>query len=253
MQDTAFTVWQNISGSGMLLALYACAEMFLFFREKEAYKRVVLVYLPLFWTVLLLLPFTYELVAGVVDEELYYRFFWMLPVSLVIAYAMVVLYHDYHGRRRGLLAVCMAMVIILGGDFVYNNWRLSKAENPYHVPQTVVELCDLMHTEGREVLAVFPSELLQYVRQYDSTICLLYGRNVLVEGWKIEHPLYELMEAETIDGAVLGEQALAYRCVYIVLRAEQDMTGDLSAYGYAYKGSVGEYLVYYNDALFREI
>ena len=81
MQDTAFIVWQNISGSGMLTALYVCAVVFLFFQEKETYKRILLVYLPVFWIGVLLLPVTYRVMAEVIDEEIYYRFFWMLPMK----------------------------------------------------------------------------------------------------------------------------------------------------------------------------
>ena len=165
MQNTAFVVWQNISGSGMLLALYVCAVIFLFFTEKETYKRILLVYLPAFWIGVLLLPITYKVIAEVIDAEVYYRFFWMLPVTLVIAYTSVQVYHLYQGKYRALLAIGLVMVIMLSGDFVYNNWRYSKAQNEYHVPQEVVELCDLMHVEGREVLALFPEELMQYVRQ----------------------------------------------------------------------------------------
>lgn len=253
MQDTAFVVWQNISGSGMLLALYVCAVLFLFFAEKEVYKRILLVYLPLFWIGVLLLPFTYKVIAEVIDEEVYYRFFWMLPMTLVIAYTAVRLYHLYRGKYRFLAAVGLTVVMIISGDFVYNNWRYSKAENAFHVPQSVVELCDFMHTEGREVLALFPMELMQYVRQYDSTICLPYGRDVLVDDWNINHPLYELMEAEVVDCNALGEAAAAYRCAYVVLDQEQPTTGELTKSGYVLKGTVSGYRVYYSDIIFHDL
>lgn len=253
MQDTAFIVWQNISGSGMLLALYVCAVIFLFFREKETYKRILLVYLPMFWIGVLLLPITYKVVAEVIDVEVYYRFFWMLPMTLVIAYTAVQVYHVYCGKHRVIAAIALTAVLIFSGDFVYNNWRYTKAENEFHVPQTVVELCDLMHAEGREVLALFPMELIQYVRQYDSTICLPYGRNVLVDDWNINHPLYNMMEAEVVDCDALGEAAVKYRCAYIVLKEERETSGDLTDSGYVLKNTVCGYHVYYNDEIFRSL
>ena len=253
MQDTAFSVWQNISGSGMLLALYVCAVIFLFYTEKETYKRILLVYLPLFWIGVLLLPVTYKVVAMVMDVEVYYRFFWMLPVTLVIAYTAVQVYHMYQGKYRTLVALGLTLVMVLSGDFVYNNWRYSKAENVFHVPQTVVELCDLMHAKGREVLALFPEELMQYVRQYDSTICLPYGRNVLVEDWNMNHPLYDIMEAEVVDCDALGEAAVIYHCAYVVLRKERETIGDLTASGYVLKGTISGYQVYYNDEVFHDL
>ena len=253
MQDTAFTVWQNISGSGMLTALYVCALFFLFFQEKAMYKRILLVYLPAFWIGLLMLPMTYRIVAEVIDEELYYRFFWMLPMSLTIAYALVQAYHLYKGKYRRMAALGMVLLIVLCGDFVYDNWRYEKADNIYHIPESVVELCDFMHAEGREVMALLPMELMQYVRQYDSTICMPYGREILVADWRVNHPLYDVFEVEEIDADVLGETALIYNCIYIVMERTQEMTGDLTAYGYQLKDTCHGYDVYYNDDLFMEI
>ena len=259
MQNTAFGVWQNISGSGMLTALYICALVFLFFQEKETYKRILLVYLPACWVGILFLPITYRIIAGIIDEELYYRFFWMLPMTLVIAYALVQAYHLYQGPYKKALAIGMAVVLALCGDFAYNNWRYSAAENEYHVPQSVVDICNLMQAEGREVMAVFPAELMQYVRQYDSTVCMPYGRNVLVADWRINHPLYEIMEEEILDSKLLGEMASGNenRCVYIVVREDKETTGDLTEdlaeYGYEIKAAMHGYLIYYNDELFWAI
>ncbi len=253
MQNTAFTVWQNISGTGMLTALYVFAVVFLFFQEKETYKRIVFVYLPAFWIMLLMLPVTYKIVAEVIDEELYYRFFWLLPMTLTIAYALVQAYHLYKGAHRKLAAVSIILLILVSGDFVYNNWRYEKAENIYHVPQSVVELCDLMHAEGREVMALFPTDLMQYVRQYDSTICLPYGRDVLVEDWSIDHPLYNMMEGEELDADELGQTASAFNCAYIILQEEKEMTGDLTKYGYSLKDTCQGYRLFYNDDIFMSI
>lgn len=257
MQNTAFSVWQDISGSGMLTALYVCALVFLFFQEKETYKRILLVYLPAFWIGILFLPITYKIIAEVIDSELYYRFFWMLPMTLVIAYALVQAYHLYQGAYKKLAAVGMVAVLALCGDFVYNNWRYSTAENEYHVPQSIVDICDLIHAEGREVMAVFPTDMLQYVRQYDSTIVMPYGRNVLVPDWKINHPLCDVMEEEALDGKVLGETAAIYNCVYIVVEENREVTGDLSGdlalSGYELKAEMHGYHIYYNDELFWSI
>ena len=253
MQDTAFVVWQNISGSGMLSAWYVCAVIFLFFYEKTTYKRILLVYLPLLWITILLLPVTYRFVAGVIDEELYYRFFWMLPMTLVIAYTLVQLLHLYRGKRTWILCLAGVLMIIMCGDFVYNNWRYTKAENSFHVPESVVQICDLMHTEGREVLSLFPMELMQYVRQYDSTICMPYGRDVLVEDWFVLHPLYDIMEAEVLDLDALGAGAVEYGCAYVIVREEQDKVGDIAANGYVLKDTVSGYQIYYNNEVFWSI
>ena len=249
----AFTVWQNISGSGMLIALYILAVLFLLFREKETYKRILFVYLPLFLIAVLLLPFTYQVVATVIDEELYYRFFWMLPMTLVIAYAIVELYHMYKGKYKKALALVLALVMMMCGDFVYDNWRYTKAENIYHVPQEVVDLCDLIHTEGREVMAIFPMELMQYVRQYDGTICMPYGRNILVHDWDEWHPLYIYLEVEETDASVVFTEAKNYECSYIVVEEGKLPVSKIGESGYALIETMHGYDVFYNDDVFQAI
>lgn len=253
MQDTAFTVWQNISGSGMLAALYVCAVVFLFFWEKETYKRILFVIFPAFWIGVLMLPITYKVVAEVIDVEVYYRFFWMLPMTLVIAYTFVQVYHLYCGKYKRLTAVCLVLVLVCSGDFVYNNWRYSKAENKFHVSDTIVEICDLMHVDGREVMALFPMELMQYVRQYDSTICMPYGRNVLVDDWNINHPLYNMMEEGVLDCEELAEAAALYECSYVVFSTAREKKGEMTTGGYVLKDTVGGYQIYYNDEIFQSI
>lgn len=253
MQNSAFLVWQNVSGSGMLVALYVCALLFLFFHEKETYKRILLIYLPLFWIAVLLLPVTYRVISTVIDEELYYRFFWMLPMSLVIAYTLVQLYHLYAGKYKKLLAVLLALVLIISGNFLYDNWRYSKAENQYHVPQNVVDICDLIHTEGREVMALFPMELMQYVRQYDGTICMPYGRNVLVADWEMWHPLYFMFEIYETDAEAIFKEAANYECSYIVAKEGKLSVDAVKESGYELVDTLHGYDVFYNDKIFQMI
>lgn len=249
----AFTVWQNISGSGMLVALYVVALLYLFFREKETYKRILLIYLPLFIIAVLLLPITYRTIATVIDEELYYRFFWMLPMTLVIAYTAVELYHSYRGKYKKLVALGLALVIILSGDFLYDNWRYSKAENEFHVPQEVVDICDLIHTDGREVMALFPMELMQYVRQYDGTICMPYGRNILVGEWDIFHTLYFTFEIHETDTEAIAREAAEYECSYIVAKTGKLNLDEAKEGGYALVDTLHGYDVFYNETIFNAI
>lgn len=246
-------VWQNISGSGMLTALYIGAVVFLFYKEEETYKRILFVYLPILWLGILFLPITYQLISTFIDEELYYRFFWMLPMTLVISYALIQAYHGYRGRYRRALATAMAVLIMLCGDFLYDNWRYTRAENVYHVPESVVELCDFMHAEGREVMAVIPTELMQYIRQYDSTICMPYGREMLMDDLKLYHPLYNIMEQEMIDSDLLVEMASQYGCVYIVLKQDKERTKEVDGFGYEQVNTICGYEVYYNGEIFESI
>ena len=71
------------------------------------------------------------------------------------------------------------MVLMISGKLVYSSPLFSRAENTYHIPQVVVDICDAIEVEGREVMAAFPDEFLLYVRQYSPVICMPYGRESL--------------------------------------------------------------------------
>ena len=245
MADTV-SVWQTISGSGALSALYLCAVIFLLLTEKIKSRRLLFVYFPLILTAVLLCPVTYRIFSRLLDEEIYYRFYWMLPMTSTLAYSGVRLYELYRGRCRPLVGAAILALFILCGDYVYDSWQFSTAENEYHIPQAVVDICDQIHREGKEVVAVFPSELMQYVRQYDCTICMPYGRDMLY--LNMENELYSLMEeTEEPDAGEICRLASESGCAYIVVSWNKKIKGSLQQNGYVYVGTVDAYALYFNE------
>ena len=98
----------------------------------------------------------------------------------MIAFGTVQLCGKLAGRKR-YVGITLAIVLFtISGSLIYRNPNFQKAENAYHVPQSVVDICDTIEVPGREVMAAFPGELLQYVRQYSNVICMPYGRDIMV-------------------------------------------------------------------------
>ena len=95
-------------------------------------------------------------------------------------------------------------------------------------------------------MAVFPKEMLQYVRQYAPVVCMPYGRDVTVEQWDFieDNELYGLMEAEEIDAERLAELAREAWCVYIILPEEKELRGSLGTYDFERFGQVDGYVIY---------
>ncbi|MCD8068673.1 MAG: hypothetical protein LUE87_07270 [Lachnospiraceae bacterium] len=247
MSDTV-AVWQKISGSGALCAIYLVAVIFLFLHKKRKSLRILFVYFPLLALILLLCPAVYEAIANVTGTEVYFRFFWMLPMTATIAYAAGKLYEAVQGKYRLFAGAVILAVIILAGDYIYDNGDVfAAAENEYHIPQAVVDICDEIHREGKEVVAVFPSELLIYVRQYDCTIYMPYGRDVMLMS-EIEHPLYDLMEKTgTPSARLICELAAEDGCAYIVISENKEVWGSLEQCGYVYTQTIDGYALYFNE------
>ena len=101
--------------------------------------------------------------------------------------------------------------------------------------------------DEERVWAVFPSELIHFVRQYTSDIQMPYGRDMLVESWDYQvHPLFEVMEAQPVRLDRLGELADEYQVHYVILNRAKPTEGDPLSCGLEKIGEIGSYDVFRN-------
>ena len=170
-------MWSEISalfreymGTGLIGIWYVLCLVWLWINEKCRPRRILFLYLPLALLFLYFNPLFAGVVYGVVGSEIYYRILWLLPITIVIAYTCVCIYGQMAQKKKTgaeLFALCAAGLIGISGSYVYSSPLFSRAENIYHVPDAVVEICDAIRVPGREVKAAFPLELVQYVRPHD--------------------------------------------------------------------------------------
>lgn len=241
----SLTIFMDYCGNGIYPFLFLAALVYLLVTEKDKRVRLILAETSVVILVLFFFPLFKMVMDRVEEAGTYYRILWLLPMTVVIAYAGVKLIGKY--TRIGLVA--LAAVCILGGSYVYGNVNVSKAENRYHLPAEVPAICDLiMPAEDEErVWAVFPSELVQYIRQYTSEIQMPYGRDMLVASWDhTEHPIYALMEAETIHIDLIAQLLDDYGVQYLILNKAKPVEGEPSEYGLEKIGEIGGYDVFRN-------
>lgn len=138
---------------------------------------------------------------------------------------------------------------MVSGSLVYQSPHFRQAQNVYHVPQAVVEICDAIQSGDTPVKAVFPGELVQYVRQYNSYIWMPYGREALVERWGFSYELFDLQQEETLDILAFAPLAHSEGCQYIILPEGRKMLGSLSDYGYELLDEKEGYCIYWDSEL----
>lgn len=213
----SLVIFKLYTGLKLLLILTAFAWVYLLIKEKDKSRRLLFVYAPILIVLLFLCPFSRKLfVAAGLDGETYYRILWTIPMGMITVYGACCFWAKH--RRIGLIVT--AALMILCGSFVYKSDYISKAENRYHLPDTVVSICDLItpREENVRVTAVMPPELIHFVRQYDANINMPYGREMLVERWNYYNEVYEKMEKpEIIDVEALLEATRKEYCQYIIL------------------------------------
>lgn len=235
----------SYNGRSFLIPLFLAALVFLWFVERDRRIRTVLIYLSVALVAVFLCPL-YAWIGQKIDEEIYYRVFWTLPMGLVFCYGSVRLVICLKKTiSRVIAGILIVLVIGLNGEFVYQNTTHLPATNAYHIPQIVIDVADAVRMEKYKPIAVFPAELLTHIRQYTGDIFTPYGRNILVERWNFSNALYDAMEAEVYDAEEIAVQARNEHCAFVVLSAAKEMHGSMEEQNYFLKDFVnGLYYVY---------
>lgn len=262
MRIDAASLFREYMGTGMIVIWYLLSLIYLWIREKRQYLRILFLYLPMILLLLYFNPLFAEAVYRMAGDEIYYRILWLLPVTVTIAYSCVCItgqivrskpaegsfFHNRTGLLGDLVCLCMAGGLAVSGSLIYTSPLFSKAENLYHVPDSVVHICDAIQVPGREVMAAFPLELVSFVRQYSPTTCMPYGREMTVDRWNYYDPLSAAMEQEVIDLETLVPLVRQAQCHYCILREGQAMQGEPEGYGWEIFLKTDGYVIYRDTA-----
>ena len=254
MWSEIITLFKNYIGNGLAAGLFAVSFLYLLFTEKDRAKRLILLYTSLVTAALFFCPLFAKGVFRYLDPETYYRILWLVPMTAVIAYAGIRLVMGFSGKMlKAAAALTVCGAIVLTGDYVYDNPFFSRAENRFHVPQAVIEVCDEIVVEGREVRAAFPDEMIPFVRQYTGVVCMPYGREVQVERWKHADELYDALNEEVLDCEKITAMAAGRECHYIIVNAAKKGQEDFEKNGYHHIKTVAGYAIYLQDDAHLEI
>lgn len=240
----SLVIFKLYTGLRFLFLITLLAWVYLLVKEKDSRVRVLLVYAPIIIVLLFLFPMSRKVfVAAGLDGETYYRILWTIPMGVIAVYGLCRLFEKY--KKIGLAV--SAALIVLCGSFVYQSNYISRAENLYHIPNTVIRICDRIRPENPDarVSAVMPPELIHFVRQYDVSINMPYGREMLVERWGYYNAVYEAMEkTEVVDMEKLLEAVRADYCQYIVMHQSRQTDKDPVSCGLTLVDEIDGYRIY---------
>ncbi|SFC77613.1 hypothetical protein [Butyrivibrio sp. YAB3001] len=237
-------------GNGALLLMFIASAIYLVCVEESLKKKIMLGILPLIFLVGFLCPVTKIVYVAVFDDgkDTYYRLLWLVPMYMVIGYGACKLIFSLKRSMYQRIAIVSAIAIIaVSGSLVYASEHVKLAENLYHIPQKVIDICDVISPDDGEprVRAAFPSELVHFVRQYDTDILMPYGREMVVSQWDYYNPVYEVMEKpEVINAEALLGATRETKCKYIILSTERKIDTDLESMGLNLIDSLHGYNIY---------
>ncbi len=241
-------MFQDYMGTGLIMAWFLLSLVYLFLRENKKQTRILFIYVPVVILLLFFNPVFAQKLSEYLGDEIYYRILWLGPGTPVLAYTIVHICVSLKGKFRMFFVLGAVCVIGLSGSYIYADRFFGKAENLYHIPESVVEICNAIESPGREIQAVFPLNMVQYVRQYSSSVRMPYGREMLMNadwnGWRDAEELCEAMEADVIDASELGQLARMTYCTYIILPQNKKIVGNLSSENYVKYAEIQGYCIY---------
>lgn len=253
MWNSAMELFRDYMGTGWIIGFFMVAVVYLFFTETDKTKRLLFIYIPVVLLLLYFNPLFCKLLYTVIGDEIYYRILWLIPVTMVLAYGITVFYQRIRGWRGKGFLLLAGMLVMTSGSLIYKNVNFKRAENLNHIPQTVVDICDAIQVEGREVMAVFPIEMLQYVRQYSAYVCMPYGREITVDRWGKYTPLQQVMIAEKLIVDEMAPLAKEQACHYVIVDSEKEILGNMAEYDYELFESIDGYDIYIDRSVYMGV
>ena len=219
--------------------------VFIFWKEKDDMRRLLLGVLPLLFLFIYWCPLTGMLFMKLLGENVYWRILWLILIAVLIPYGFFLLIGHLKGwLRQGAFLIGMA-VIVLCGTPLFKSEEFQASTNDYKIPQNVVAVCDLL---PGNVHALVSNRLMPYIRLYDPSITLEFGRNALAYNG-IENPtgnqiLYAEAQKEEIDVPALAPLAKEEGCTFLVFSNSRTYSDDWEAYGYKEYGHTDEFTIF---------
>lgn len=239
--------FRDFQGSGLIVVLFFLGLIYIGYASKNKYIKDILVKYPVYVLIVFFCPVWYLYVYLFDDYEILYRILWLLPLGVVICYSMVEVISKASDKYKPAFFTVAVLILVVSGEYTYANRYFTLAENIYHIPDAVVDICDEISVEGREIRAAFPDELVSYVRQYTPNICLPYGRETFMglSGW--HNSLQLVLNQDEIDAERCAELLRETQTAFLVVSSEKRFTESISNYDFVYVTSIDGYDIYLDN------
>ena len=236
-------------GGGLHYILFLLALVYLIFHKDEKDSQRWLVGYSILFAAVYICPLTaYIIMEYCTGDLVYWRMLWLLPFSPAIAYAAA----RFCGRfkRAGAQVLCMAaltLCITASGRNPYVGEKAAyvRAHNLQKLPVDACQVCDVINAsleEGESALAVMPDDLNGYVRQYDASIRLVYGRRSKLR--RERRRLHRQMNQENPRIRRIVRLSRKLGVNYVVFASNEKQHRRFERRGFRCVGQVGGYFVY---------
>lgn len=165
-------------GDAKYFSIFLLVLLILFLELKNKENKNILIYYPALVLAIVLNPLFCKIILKFIGENVYYRFFWLLPVGLLIAYFGTMLISRANTKSsRVIIWICFIFIIVFSGKFMYTSYTFEEVNNLYKLPDEYVQIVDIIKSIPIDEKKTMTSpSMIGYIRQLDASIELAYGR-----------------------------------------------------------------------------
>ncbi len=252
MMNWILSIWRLYWDEGFYqyLLLLSVVYLLIFRRRKNGARQA----LPFLFAILFVFfcPFTAWVIRACIGESVYWRTLWLVPLIPVIALGAAEFISSRKSKpAQAALLLVSAAAIAFSGRSVMQAENYLLLANYQKVPNEVAYVCELMQETAQEenlttIRVASDNYIASYVRVYDPSILMPYGRGAKGALDYKADLLYSQIISETPDYAEIGKRAKQTKCNFLVLpETSADPHEALREYKYEEIGTAGSYTIYY--------
>ena len=234
-------------GNGLHWVVFLVSIFILIIYKNKRPENKMFILYTVVWGILYAFPLTaYVIAYYLIGDNVYWRMFWLLPSTIIIAFAATFLAGRLKKELKyGIAVLGICLLIILTGNCIYGKGQFSKQSNRFKVPNKVIAACNIIRensTDGEMIKAVGGYDFICYMRQYDAGIYQPYGR--YSPGYDLGEIIWDEFEKEEADITVLTNACMNCRTNFIIYPSNKAEEQEFIDNNYNPIGKVEEYTIY---------
>lgn len=247
---------KNFWGTGIIAVFFFVALLWIVVNRKKEKDKFILEYVLLVG-IIYFFPVTAWIIMKCISIKVYWRMFWLIPIPIIIAYAIVQGIDKLKREEIKVAAVVLAVVVLAaGGSYLYAEEIFDYNGNIYGVPQFTVEACDAIMKDAEEkgiseYYIATSEEFAPWIRQYAPSVKMLYGRGGKKLAGGIEEVSYDIYNMlsgnDIVDWDRLSEEVAEEDCSYIVSIPTRLAAREAVAHGFRVVAQGEGYIVLYQE------
>ncbi len=238
------------------LVLFVIVYIYSIIKSKRG-ERISIVLGTILFFVCVYNDVIYRQMSRVVESGVYYRFIWIIPVTIWISYGLIGIFLDlkkWWYRIPFILAAVLCMFLMDHTWLEKDRATLIRPANVYLIPDEVLEISDYLsdtHPFGEKIRVVLPVSLSTQLKCVDASVeCVVPRRDYLTmygqadKEYKQKELAFMIEKDERIDANELAKLLHDSESDYVVAYKNYDQGNYLKSAGCVPLFSTDNYELY---------